>query len=104
MTRVVLVELDDAERRARLRHGDRRGRVVRRWCVEELPEVEVDELVAVQREDRALLPPVRGGQAQPAAAAERLGLADRDDLDAEAAQLALELLLVARGAARRSRA
>ena len=58
-----------------------------RWCSASAREVEVDELVAVQRVDVALVAPRRRGEAQPAAAAERLRLLDGHDLGAEAREL-----------------
>ena len=62
---------------------------------DQVVEVDVEELVAVHGEDR----PARGAllrrEADPAAAAERLRLLDRDDLDAEAREVADELLALA---------
>ncbi len=74
------------------------------WCSEQMPEVDVDELVAVEREDRARLEALRGRMAQPAASAQRLGLTRGDDLDPEAGQRLEEERLLACGAAQRSRA
>ena len=67
-------------------------------------QVDVEQLVAVQREHRPALAPVRRREAEPAAAAERLRLADRDDLGAEAASSLLEQRLAAARRTRRSRA
>ena len=64
------------------------------WRPRSVGEVDVEQLVAVQREHVALLPAGGGGEAQAAAAPERLGLADRDDLRAEPGQLRLEELLL----------
>ena len=61
-------------------------------------EVDVDQLVAVQRVDVPGLPPLAGGEAQAAAAAEPLRLLGGDDLGAEARQLLLEERALARSA------
>src|SRR5581483_4713534 len=92
--RPVPVEVDDAERRPHLRDDDRRGGAVPLVLVEERAEVDVEELVAVQREARAVAPTPRRREAEAAASAERLGLADRVDLRAEAAERVHERLLL----------
>ena len=56
---VVVVDVDEAELRLRLRDGDRRERTARPVGGQQRREVDVDELVAVQREDVALLRPER---------------------------------------------
>ena len=48
--------------------------------LEQRREVDVQELVAVQRVDVTLLPPRAGGETQAAAAPERLRLRHRHDL------------------------
>src|SRR6185369_1445767 len=48
---------------------------------------EVDQLVAVQGEDLSFLLPERSREAKPSAAAERLRLGGRDDLDAQLSEL-----------------
>ena len=62
-------------------------------------EVDVEELVAVQREHGAVLLPFRRGELQPASATERFLLADGLDLGAETGERVDERLLLA-GAAR----
>src|SRR5262249_51191513 len=59
---------------------------------------DVEELVAVQREDGAVLLTARRGEPEPAAAAERLLLADGLDLRAETGERVDERLLLARAA------
>ena len=54
---------------------------------EQRVEVDVDQLVAVQREDVAALRALLRGELDPAAAAEPLGLLGADDLDPEPAEL-----------------
>ena len=61
---------------------------------EEPLEADVDELVAVEREDVTRFLPALRGEPDPAAAAHRLGLANGDDLRADAAQGALEMRLL----------
>ena len=67
--------------------------------VEQGVEVDVLQLVAVQREEGARLFARGRGEAQSPAASERLGLADRNDLRAEPAQLCGEQRLLATRAA-----
>jgi hypothetical protein len=43
---------------------------------QQIPEVDPDQFIAVQREDGPLLAPVRRGEAKAAAAAQRLRLAE----------------------------
>ena len=62
---------------------------------EERREVDVQQLVAVQREARAGLAAPRRGEAQAAAAAERLRLADGVDLGSETGERVHERLLLA---------
>src|SRR5262249_14435272 len=94
---VLVVDVDEARLGRRTREGDRRGRAVRAVAVEQAAEVDVDELVAVQGEDVALLPAEGGGEAKPAAAAESLRLLGGDDLGPEPVELPLEQLALAGG-------
>src|SRR5581483_7106422 len=87
---VVVAELDDAELRVRLRDRDRRERIRRAMPLEHGNEVDVDELVAVQRVDVPGLLPEPGCVLDPAAPAEPLGLLRGGNLGAEPLQLALE--------------
>src|SRR5262245_16656868 len=91
----VVLELDDAERRADLRDHDRRAGAVRVLLGEERRKVDVEQLVAVEREHGAGLLAVRRCELQPAAAPERLGLADGDDLRTDASERVHERLLLA---------
>ena len=68
-------------------------------CREQQTKLEVEQLVAVHRVDGPLAFPRLRCQPQPSSAAQWLGLADRDELEPEAAELALEQLLLPRGAA-----
>ena len=72
---------------------------VRSCSPSERGEVDVEQLVAVEREHRSALLPPRGRELQAAAAAERLGLPHRLDLGAEACERVHEHVLLA-GAAR----
>ena len=77
---VVVVDLHEPELRLGLCDRDRRERATGTMCGEQRAEVDVDELVAVQRQDvAALLPPLRR-ELDPAAAPEPLRLLDGDDL------------------------
>ena len=93
--RPVLPQVDDTERRAHLRDHHRRRGARRVVLGDEPAVVEIEQLVAVQREHRPALPTARRGELQPAAAAERLRLADRLDLRAEAAERVDEDLFLA---------
>ena len=85
---VVVVELDDAERRGRPRDGDGRGRAGLAVPREQRVEVDVDAARRrSSRRRRPLLGALPGGELDPAAAAEPLGLLGADDLDAEPAEL-----------------
>ena len=75
-----------------------------RCASEQRGEVDVDQLVAVQREDGAALAPVRRGEAKPAAAPEPLRLAHGDDLGPEPARARARTALPDRRRRRRSRA
>ena len=92
---IAVGEVDDPERGVDLRDDDGRGAAVGAVRVEEAAQVDVEQLVAVQRVDGPLLRAMRSGEAQAAAAAERLRLADGDDLGAEAGERLLEQLLAA---------
>ena len=91
----VVVEVDHAERRAQRDDRDRRGRGALAVEAQQGREVDVDQLVAVQREQVALLAPRRRREADAPAPPERLRLGDRDDLGAEAAERRLEGRLLA---------
>ena len=86
MDPILVVELDDTERRVDLRDHDGGGGVARAMALEERAIVEVEQLVAVHRENRAVLAPVACCEVQPAAAAERLRFSHRRDLDAAPAE------------------
>ena len=83
---VVVGEIDLPELRRRLRDGDRRCRPARAMPRQQRREIDVDELVAVHREDVAALVAGSGGEADRASAAEPLGLARARDLDSEAGE------------------
>ena len=92
VTTSSLAELDDAE-------GERSGATTI-VAAAPLPvareerRVDVEDLVAVQREDGASSCRSARREAEPAAAPERLGLPDGDDLGAEPAELGREELLL----------
>src|SRR5215217_4288400 len=90
---VVVAEVDDPERRLERRDGDRRCRARLPVAGKYRAEVEVDQLIAVQREDLSRLLPERGCEAKPSPAAERLGLGSRDDLGAQSSELRDEEIL-----------
>src|SRR5215204_1567875 len=81
----VVFELDDSERRAQRHDADRRCSAATLVEREQLGQVNVHQLVAVQGEEVAVLLPSGGGEANTAAAAKRLGLGDGDDLGADVA-------------------
>ena len=60
---IVLAQLDEAERRARVRDDDRGGGTRLPVASQQRREVDVDQLVAVEREDVARLAASRGGEA-----------------------------------------
>jgi hypothetical protein len=64
--------------------------------LDEVTEVEVEELVAVEDEDRLAMLTRSSGEAQASPTSQRLRLSDSDHLESEAAERALERLLVAR--------
>ena len=84
--------------RAHLRDDDRRGRAALGVLGDEGRVVEVEQLVPVEREHRPALGAMRGGEAEAAAAAERLGLPHRLDLGAEAGERIPEDVLLPRAA------
>jgi hypothetical protein len=86
----ALPELDDAELRGQGRHDDRRCGLVLLVRLEERPQVDVVQLVAVEREQRAGLLAVLRREPQASPAPERLRLRHPDDLGAETRQLRLE--------------
>ena len=96
--RAVLLDLDDAERGADLRDDDRPRGATRLVLGEQRAEVDVEELVAVEREHRALLLPPCGREPQAAPAPERLVLPHRLDLCAEPGERCEESVLVSRAA------
>ena len=67
--------------------------------VEERLEVDVVELVAVERVERPALFPLRRGEADAAAPTKRLGLRDCDDLRPEPGQLRAEKAVLPASAA-----
>src|SRR6185436_8226192 len=87
----VALELDDPERRLRVRDGDRCRGAVGAMALEQSREVDIEKLVAVQREDVAALPPLVRGEADAAAAAEPLGLLGDRDLHSEAKKCGCEV-------------
>src|SRR5438876_6477361 len=87
---VVGAQVDQAERRRRPGDRDRRRSAAALVACAESDEVDVEELVPVQREHVAGLPPRARGETDPAAAPEPLGLLRGDDLRAEAFELADE--------------
>ena len=96
---VVLVDVDDPEVRLERDDGDRRRRVRRPVMRGQRAQIEIDELVAVERVHVARVLAGRGREAQAAAAPERLRLLDRDDLGAEPGQVGREHLSLSRRAA-----
>ncbi len=66
---------------------------------EQIREVDVEELVAVQRVDRAGFAPLLRGETKASASSERLRLSDQHELDAHLPELLLEDGFLARGAA-----
>src|SRR5439155_10561872 len=70
----IVVELDDAERRRRLRDRDRRGCAARAVSSKQGREVEIEQLVAVEREHVVGLLPLRRGEADASTPPEPLGL------------------------------
>src|SRR5438034_431319 len=95
----AVVELDDPERRLRARDGDRRRGAVGTVGREQVREIDVDQLVPVQREDVAALLALVCREADASAAAEALRLLRDRDLDAQASERGRELLAGAGAAA-----
>src|SRR5205823_2500418 len=96
---IVLADVDEPERRGRPRDRDRRRGAAARVVREQGLEVDVEELVAVQREDVARLAPLLRGEADPAASPEPLRLLRYGDLRAQAVELRSEEVALAGGAA-----
>src|SRR5436190_15880579 len=94
-----VVELDDPERRLRAGDGDRRRGAVGTVGREQAREIDVDQLVPVQREDVAALLALVRRKTDASAAAEPLRLLRDRDLDAQAAERGRELLAGAGAAA-----
>src|SRR6266516_1959001 len=95
----AVVELDDPERRLRARHGDRRRGAVGTVGLEQARKVDVDQLVAVEREDVAALLALVCCEADASAAAEPLRLLRDRDLHVQAAERGRELFAGAGAAA-----
>src|SRR6185312_17180592 len=95
---VVVVDLHEAELRPGLCHRDRRDRAGRAVRGEQRTVVDVDELVAVQRQDITTLPSLLRGELDAAAASEPLRLLGDDDLRAGAGEQVDELPTLTRGA------
>src|SRR5207245_75711 len=87
---IAVRELDDAELRDQRRDHYRRCGAALAMQVEQRIEVDVVQLVAVERVQRPGFLAVLRRIAKPAAAAERLRFSDRDDLRAEPGQLRAE--------------
>ena len=88
---VVVAEVDDAERRARPRDGDRRRRAASRGGARAARAKSTSTSSSpFSAKTSPLSRRCARREADPAAAAERLGLLGRDDLGAEPAELALE--------------
>src|SRR5262249_33827029 len=96
---VAVAELDDAERGDRPGNGNRGRRTRVSVPGEEHPQIEVEQLVAVQGEHVAVLTPSASRETQAAPPAEWLRLLNRDDLRAEAVEPVLEQRALAGGAA-----
>src|SRR5215471_2994569 len=96
--RAVALDLHHPKRGAHLRDDDRRCGAAPIVFREERGEVEIEQLVAVERENRAFLAATRRREAKPAAAAERLLLPDRLDLGAEPGERGEKRLFVPRAA------
>src|SRR3954451_22057628 len=86
----VVVEVDYAEGRAQRDDGDRRGGASFPVEGEQLREVDVNQLVAVEREQVTLLTPRPRGEANPSSPSQRLGLRHGHDLRAQATERRLE--------------
>ena len=96
---IVRFELDDAELRLQRCDDDRRGAAVLFVGVEDRAQVDVVQLVAVEREQRSGLLAPLGRKAEPSPTSERLGLGDGDDLRPQSGELGLEQGSLAFGAA-----
>ena len=92
-------EVDDTQVAAERRNRDRRRRARVDVPREQVREVDVEELVAVQRIDRTGFEPLLRGETKASAPSERLRLADQHELDAHLPELLLEARFLARGAA-----
>src|SRR5581483_2200275 len=92
--RSVLGELDDAERGVHLRDDDRRRGARPLVVGEQSADVDVEQLVAVEREHRPALAPPRRREPKPPAPAERLLLPHRLDLGPQAAERVHERVLL----------
>jgi hypothetical protein len=67
--------------------------------LQELPQVDIQQLVTIETEDGTFFVEEVRGEAQPASSAQPFGLGRRDDLDAEAVQGACKGVALAVGAA-----
>ena len=95
--------VDDAERRRQRRDRDRRGRRALAVQREQRLEVDVEELVAVQREDAPDSRRARAAKRRPPPRPSGSGSSTTDELEAGAGELALEQSLHARRRQPRSR-
>src|SRR5439155_3247108 len=84
---VAVAQIDDAERRFRPRHSHRRRAARLPVAREQGTEVDVDQLVAVERVDVALLAPLARGELDSPSATQTLGLLCNGDLCTETAKL-----------------
>ena len=98
---VVVSDLDDGEPRSRTRDRNRCRRSTLTVPAEQRGEIDVDQLVAVQRVDVACLRALSGRELDPAAATEALGLLGTDDLRAQSRRVRRRTLLPARRRTRR---
>ena len=87
---VVVAELDHAELRPERRDHDRRGAAVLFVRLQERAQVDVVQLVAVERIERARLLSMLCRKAQASPAPERLRLRDGDDRRTQPCELRLE--------------
>src|SRR5262249_35574639 len=95
----VAVELDDAERRLRLRDRDRRGNAGVAMLRQQPCEVDVEQLIAVQGEDVAGLAPLSRREPDASAPPQALGLLCDRELRTDPVQCRGERLARARVAA-----
>src|SRR5206468_11319826 len=87
---IRFVDVDEPELRPGARDSDRCERAAPAMCSEQRREVDVDELVAVEREQVSVLVAAPRSELDPASAPEPLRLLRRHDLRPEALKLRLE--------------